>query len=200
MSSESSDFEPEMTLMTELLTSPWPWYVAGPLIGLIVPALLLVGGKMLGISSNLRTACAIVAPGRVEFFNFDWRRRAGWNLAFAAGILIGGFIAGGLLLNPDPVAISEATRADLAALGITDFSGLVPSEIFSFANALTLQGFLLLGLGGFLVGFGSAYAGGCTSGHAIMGLADLQAPSLVAVIGFFAGGLATTHFLLPLIL
>lgn len=200
MSSESSDFEPEMTLMTELLTSPWPWYVAGPLIGMIVPALLLVGGKMLGISSNLRTACAIVAPGRVEFFNFDWRRRAGWNLAFAAGILIGGFIAGGLLLNPDPVAISEATRTDLAALGITDFSGLVPREIFSFANALTMQGFLLLGLGGFFVGFGSAYAGGCTSGHAIMGLADLQVPSLVAVFGFFAGGLATTHFLLPLIL
>lgn len=185
--------------MMELLTSPWPWYVAGPLIGLTVPALLLVGGRMFGISANLRTACAIIAPGKVDFFNFDWRRNGTWNLAFAVGILLGGVIAGVLLMNPDPVAISEATRADLAALGITDFSGLVPSEVFNWATVLSLKGFIVLGVGGFLVGFGAAYAGGCTSGHAIMGLADLQLPSLVAVLGFFAGGLLTTHFLLPLI-
>jgi uncharacterized membrane protein YedE/YeeE len=186
--------------MLELLTKPWPWYVAGPLIGLIVPALLVIGGKMFGISANLRTACAIVAPGKVEFFKFDWRRAGGWNLAFAFGILIGGFVAATLLANPDPIAISAATKADLAALGIRDFSGLVPSDLFSWENVLTLKGFLLLGVGGFLVGFGAAYAGGCTSGHAIMGLADLQIPSLVAVLGFFAGGLITTYFLLPLIL
>jgi uncharacterized membrane protein YedE/YeeE len=186
--------------MLELLTRPWPWYVAGPLIGLIVPALLVVGGKMFGISANLRTACAIVAPGKVEFFKFDWRRAGGWNLAFALGILIGGLLAGTLLASPDPIAISAATKADLAALGIRDFSGLVPSDLFSWENVLTLEGFILLGVGGFLVGFGAAYAGGCTSGHAIMGLADLQLPSLVAVLGFFAGGLITTHFLLPLIL
>jgi uncharacterized membrane protein YedE/YeeE len=186
--------------MLELLTKPWPWYVAGPLIGLIVPALLVIGGKMFGISANLRTACAIVAPGKVEFFKFDWRRAGGWNLAFALGILIGGFLAATLLASPDPIAISAATKADLAALGIRDFSGLVPSDLFSWENVLTLEGFLLLGVGGFLVGFGASYAGGCTSGHAIMGLADLQLPSLVAVLGFFAGGLITTHFLLPLIL
>ena len=186
--------------MLELLTNPWPWYVAGPLIGLIVPALLVIGGKMFGISANLRTACAIVAPGKVEFFKFDWKRAGGWNLAFSLGILIGGFLAATLLANPDPIAISAATEADLAALGITDFSGLVPSDLFSWEHVLTLKGFLLLGVGGFLVGFGAAYAGGCTSGHAIMGLADLQLPSLVAVLGFFAGGLITTHFLLPLIL
>ena len=186
--------------MMELLTSPWPWYVAGPLIGLIVPALLVVGGKMFGISANLRTACAIVAPGKVEFFKFDWKRAGGWNLAFSLGILIGGFLAATLLASPDPIAISAATKADLAVLGITDFSGLVPSDLFSWENVLTLKGFLLLGVGGFLVGLGAAYAGGCTSGHAIMGLADLQLPSLVAVLGFFAGGLITTHFLLPLIL
>lgn len=186
--------------MLDWLSQPWPWYVAGPLIGLVVPALLLAGGKMFGISSNLRTACAIVAPGKVEFFRFDWRRAGGWNLAFALGILLGGWVAGVLLRNPEPVAISAATRADLAALGIVDFRGLVPIELFSWANLLTLRGFALLGAGGFLVGFGSAYAGGCTSGHAIMGLADLQLPSLVAVLGFFAGGLATTFWLLPLIL
>lgn len=186
--------------MLEALTSPWPWYVAGPLIGLTVPALLLVGGKRFGISANLRTACAIVAPAKVEFFQFDWKRAAGWNLAFALGVLIGGMLAGLVFGNPEPVAISAATRTDLAALGITDFRGLAPAELFSWSSALTLQGFVLLGIGGFLVGFGSAYAGGCTSGHAIMGLADLQLPSLVAVLGFFAGGLIVTHLLLPLIL
>lgn len=186
--------------MLELLSRPWPWYVAGPLIGLVVPALLLVGGRMFGISSNLRTACAIVVPGRVEFFRFDWKRSGAWNLAFALGIVLGGVVAASLLRNPHPVAISAATRADLAALGITDFSGLVPRELFSWTAALTRRGFLLLGAGGFLVGFGSAYAGGCTSGHAIMGLADLQLPSLVAVLGFFAGGLVSTFLLLPLIL
>lgn len=186
--------------MLELLSRPWPWYVAGPLIGLMVPALLLVGGKTFGISSGLRAACAMVAPGKVEFFRFDWRRAEGWNLAFALGILLGGVLAGTLLAGPESVAISAATRADLAALGISDFSGLVPAELFSWENVLTLRGFLLLGVGGFLVGFGAAYAGGCTSGHAIMGLADLQLPSLVAVVGFFAGGLITTHLLLPWIL
>jgi uncharacterized membrane protein YedE/YeeE len=186
--------------MLELLTRPWPWYVAGPLIGLMVPALLLIGGKMFGVSAVMRAACAIVAPGKVEFFHFDWRRREGWNLAFAAGTLIGGFIAGYLLRNPDPIAISAATRADLAALGITDFTGLVPSQIFSLAAIFSFKGLVILVGGGFLVGFGSAYAGGCTSGHAIMGLADFQLPSLVAVIGFFAGGLATTYLLLPLVL
>ena len=186
--------------MSEFLTRPWAWYVAGPLIGLLVPALLIVGNKVFGISANLRTACAIVAPRRIEFFNYDWRRSGAWNLVFAMGILIGGFIGGVLLGNPEPIEISAATRADLAALGIRDFTGMVPSDLFSWGTLLTLEGFIVLGLGGFLVGFGSAYAGGCTSGHAIMGLADLQLPSLVAVVGFFVGGLITTHLLLPLIL
>lgn len=186
--------------MLELLTRPWPWYVAGPLIGLIVPTLLVVGNKMFGISANLRTACAIVAPGKVEFFQFDWRSSSAWNLIFALGIIIGGFIGGVLLRNPEPIAIAAATKADLMALGIRDFYGLAPNDLFSWGNLLTIRGFTLMGLGGFLIGFGSAYAGGCTSGHAIMGLADLQLPSLVAVIGFFAGGLITTHLLLPLIL
>lgn len=186
--------------MRELLTEPWPWYVAGPLIGLIVPALLLAGGKLFGISSTFRAACAIAAPRKIEHFRFDWRRAQGWNLAFAAGVLLGGFLAGGLFPNPDPIAISTATRLDLAALGIRDFHGLVPSGVFAWENLLTLQGFIVLGIGGFLVGFGTAWAGGCTSGHAIMGLAALQLPSLVAVLGFFAGGLLTTHLLLPFIL
>lgn len=185
--------------MIELLSRPWPWYLAGPLIGLMVPLLLVVGGKVFGVSSSLRSMCAIVAPGRVEFFRFDWRGDA-WNLAFVLGIVIGGFIGGVLLENSEPIAISAETRADLIALGIRDFHGLVPADLFSWGRLLTADGFLVLVAGGFLVGFGSAYAGGCTSGHAIAGLATGQLPSLLATLGFFAGGLLTTHLLLPLIL
>ncbi len=185
--------------MIDFLSQPWPWYVAGPLIGLIVPALLLLGGKQFGVSANLRHICAAIVPGDLEFFRYDWKKSGLWNLTFVGGVLIGGLIAGTLLANPDPIAISEATRADLTTLGVQDFSGLVPGEVFSWSGLLTFKGLLLIVVGGFLVGFGTRYAGGCTSGHAIMGLADLQLPSLIAVLGFFAGGLIATHFLLPLI-
>lgn len=185
--------------MTEVLSRPLPWYVAGPLIGLMVPLLLVVGGRLFGVSSSLRAMCAIAAPGKVEFFRFDWRGGA-WNLAFVAGILAGGFIGGVLLENPDPIAISEKTRAALIQLDIRDFHGLVPADLFSWGRLATPEGFLVLAAGGFLVGFGSAYAGGCTSGHAISGLAAGQLASVLATAGFFAGGLIATHFLLPLIL
>lgn len=182
------------------LSQPWPWYVAGPLIGLVVPGLLLLGNRQFGISNNLRHACAAVAPRGVAFFRYDWRRTGGWNLAFAAGIVLGGLIAGTLLASPDGVQISAATRADLAALGVRDFAGLAPADLFGWASLLTVRGFVAVVVGGFLVGFGAAYAGGCTSGHAISGLADLQLPSLIAVAGFFAGGLITTWLILPALL
>jgi uncharacterized membrane protein YedE/YeeE len=55
-------------------------------------------------------------------------------------------------------------------------------------------------VGGFLVGFGTRYAGGCTSGHAIMGLSNLQWPSLVATISFMVGGFIMANLILPFIL
>ncbi|MDX1567245.1 MAG: YeeE/YedE thiosulfate transporter family protein [Longimicrobiales bacterium] len=186
--------------MLDLIREPWPWYVAGPLIGLVVPALLLLGNKMFGISANLRTVCALVLPNVSDYFRFDWRRVGGWNLAFALGIVLGGVLAGTVLAGPGEVAISAATRADLAALGIQDFQGMVPDDLISWQALLSWPGFVALAVGGFLVGFGAAYGGGCTSGHAITGLADLQLPSLIAVIGFFAGGLTVTHFVLPWLL
>lgn len=186
--------------MTELLTRPWPWYLAGPLIGLMVPMLLVLGNRLFGLSGTFRHACAACVPGRSEYFHYDWRASGGWSLALGSGVLIGGFIASMWLGSPDPVAIAEATRADLTALGVTDFSGLVPADLFSWQALLTGRGFLLLIGGGFLVGFGTAYAGGCTSGHGVAGLADFQLASLVAVIGFFVGGLISTHLLLPLLL
>jgi hypothetical protein len=185
--------------MAGFVSAPWPWYVAGPAIGLFVPALLVVGNRLFGVSSNLRHLCSVVLPGRLEYFRYDWKRTGLWNLVFAGGILAGGFLAAHWGA-PRNVAISEQTRLALTRLGIHDFSGLAPHEVFTWSALLTLKGFVSVILGGFLVGFGTAYAGGCTSGHAIAGLADLQLPSLIAVAGFFAGGLAATYFLLPLFL
>lgn len=184
--------------MTDIASAPWPWYVAGPVIGLFVPALLLAGNRTFGVSSNLRHMCSALMPGRVEHFRYDWKRTGLWNLLFIAGAGLGAFLAarwGG----PQPVGISEQTRLALTSLGIHDFSGLAPAELFTWSALLTLKGFVSIVLGGFLVGFGAAYAGGCTSGHAISGLADRQLPSLIAVAGFFAGGLLATHFILPLL-
>jgi uncharacterized membrane protein YedE/YeeE len=184
--------------MPAFASAPWPWYIAGPVIGLFVPALLIVGNRMFGVSSNLRHMCAAFLPGGVEHFRYDWKRTGLWNLIFLAGITVGGFLAS-QLVGPHSIESSERTRLALAGLGIHDFSGLAPREVFMWSVLLTTKGIVSVVLGGFLVGFGTAYAGGCTSGHAISGLADLQLPSLVAVVGFFAGGLLATHFILPLI-
>jgi hypothetical protein len=179
------------------LTQPWPWYVAGPLIGLTVPLVYLYAGRKWGVSSTLRDICAATVPSGLDYLEYEWRERGGWRLAMVAGLALGGLIA--MLFGTPPVAISSATVADLAALGITDFSGLAPREVFSWSSLATLPGFVAIVVGGFLVGFGTRYADGCTSGHAISGLANLRVASLVAVIGFFAGGLVATHLLLPLI-
>jgi uncharacterized membrane protein YedE/YeeE len=187
--------------MSSLLSRPWPWWLAGPAIGLMVPLLLVLGNKLFGVSSNLRHLCAALCPpdARVEYFRYDWRRSGGWNLAFAAGVLIGGWVAGSWLAGPSP-AISPATQAALAHLGLTTGVGLAPPELFSWRALLTLRGFVAVVVGGFLVGFGTQYAGGCTSGHGIAGLADFQLPSLIAVLGFFAGGLLCTYLVLPWLL
>ena len=187
--------------MRDLISNPWPWYVAGPLIGLIVPLLLLVGRKRFGISTSLQHACAATVPCGLEYFTYDWRREGTWLFVFVLGVLVGGVVAATAFAAPASyIGISGATRADLTALGLADLSGLVPRDIFSWSGLLTLPGLAMIVGGSFLVGFGARYAGGCTSGHAITGLAELQLASLVAVIGFFIGGLCSTHFILPLLL
>ena len=184
--------------MLEVLSRPWPWYVAGPLIGLIVPALLLLGNRRFGISGNLRHLCAAAVPGKLTFFRYDWKRVGLWNLTLLAGVVAGSFIAA-RLRGDSPTGISAATTAQLVQLGLRDFSGLAPVEIFSWSSLTTVRGVIAIVGGGLLVGFGAAYAGGCTSGHAICGLSNLDRASIAAVLGFFAGGLLCTHFLLPLL-
>lgn len=184
----------------EWVRHPWPWYVAGPLLGLFAPLLLLAGNKLFGLSNNLRHTCAALCPGNVDYFRYDWRRDGGWNLVFAVGVVVGGVLAGVVFANPEPIAIADETRATLAALGIRDFTGLMPGDVFAWSSLGTLRGFALVVVGGFLVGFGTAYAGGCTSGHGITGVADLQPASLVALLGFFAGGILGTFLLLPMVL
>lgn len=183
----------------ENLRGPWPWYVVGPLIGAMVPALLFVGNRMFGVSSSLRHLCAMTVPSGLDYFTYDWRRVGGWNLAFVAGILTGGLVSALLIGVPAP-GISESTRTALASLGITDLAGLVPASLINWDTLTTWRGALLIVGGGFAVGFGTAWAGGCTSGHAISGLADFQPASLIAVVGFFAGGLTATWLILPRLL
>lgn len=178
---------------------PWPWYVAGPLIGLTVPALLLLGNKSFGISSSLRHICASCIPANIPFFKYNWKKEV-WNLYFVFGIFLGGIIAGAFLSAPDPVVVAPGLKNDLAAYGIHNFSLLVPADIFNWPSLLTLRGFIMMVVGGFLVGFGTRYAGGCTSGHSIMGLSNLQWPSLVATLCFMTGGFIMANLILPYIL
>ncbi|GGN47806.1 YeeE/YedE family protein [Deinococcus daejeonensis] len=184
-----------MTELLELLRSPWPWYVGGPLIGLTVPLLLWLGNKGFGISANLRHACAILLPDAAKpaFFRYDWRKER-WNLIFAGGLILGGIVAGVLLGNPEPTRLSAAGVQSIQALGVQVRPGLMPAELTDLSNPGV---WLLLAVSGLLVGFGTRYGGGCTSGHAITGLSTLQGPSLVATVSFFAGGILSANLLLP---
>lgn len=185
--------------MLESLSHPWHWAVAGVFIGLIVPTLLVIGNKHFGISSSLRHICAACLPAKIPFFHYDWKKEI-WNLFFVGGILAGAVLATVFLKNPDPIVVHPELTKDLAGYGVTHIDGLLPTDLFSFDSLFTIRGFILMVVGGFLVGFGTRYAGGCTSGHAIMGLSNLQWPSLVATICFMVGGFLMTNLLLPFIL
>lgn len=185
--------------MMELIRQPWPWYISGPLIGLMVPILLLMGNKAFGLSSSLRHICASCFPANISFFEYDWKGEA-WNLFFAGGIMIGAFLAWNWLADYSQIRISSALMNALEQYGISGHNTVVPREVINWHSLLTLKGFIFIVVGGFLVGFGTRYAGGCTSGHAISGLSNLQWPSLVATVSFMTGGLIVSNFLVPLIL
>ena len=144
----------------------WDWYIAGPLIGLFVPLLLIAGNRLFGISSSFTHFCAILLPeGKRTFLNYDFSKH-GWKFYFVIGIFIGGFI-GANFLSSQPVSF-------------------LPEKYY------TWSGYLQLLIGGILVGFGTRYGDGCTSGHAITGLSLLSMASLKATIAFFAGGVIYT--------
>ena len=185
--------------MLDFFLQPWAWYVAGPIIAFCM-FLMFYFGKKFGVSSNLETVCSIGGAGRwVDFFKFDWRKNT-WNLIFVVGLILGGFIAEQWLTPDQTVAINPKTVSDLAEIGIADAgSTYLPDEIFSLETLLTVKGFMILLIAGLLVGFGSRYAGGCTSGHGIVGLSSLSMESFIAVAGFFIGGLIMTWFIIPLL-
>lgn len=183
----------------EFLKQPWPWYIAGPLIGLTVPALLIMGNKSFGISSSLRHICAACIPAKIPFFQYNWKKEI-WNLFFVAGILIGGFLAAHFLSDHAVVTVNPKLATELAGYGITDYHSLVPTQLFNWPQLFSAKGIIMMIGGGFMVGFGTRYAGGCTSGHAIMGLSTLQWPSLVATICFMIGGFVMANLVLPFIL
>jgi uncharacterized membrane protein YedE/YeeE len=186
--------------MMEWIKTPWPWYVGGPLITFIM-VLMLYFGKSFGISSTLKTVCSIGGAGKFsDFFKIDWKEQI-WNLFFVVGALLGGYLASHYLSPNQAIELSVSTKASLLQSGILNpGADFVPRSIFNWENLFTTQGFIFMVVGGFFVGFGTRYADGCTSGHAISGLSNLQFPSFLAVIGFFVGGLIVTHLILPLLL
>lgn len=184
--------------MIEIINKPWAWYVAGPLIGLTVPLLLIVGNKSFGISSSLRHVCAACFPANISFFKYDWKKEL-WNLIFVAGIFIGAVFAF-IFTSTETSEINAALQHELISYGIVDLTGFLPKEIVNWSSLWTLKGFLMIVVGGFMIGFGTRYAGGCTSGHSIMGLSAFQLPSLIATVCFMLGGFVMANLILPFIL
>ena len=185
--------------MIEFLKQPWHWAVSGTIIGLLVPLLLILGNKKFGISSSFRHICAACFPADIKFFKYDWKKEI-WNWFFVAGILIGGFIATVFLTEPgNTIHIAPETLKTLEGYGIKDFTSLMPADLFSWKNLFSVKGLVFFVIGGLMIGFGTRYAGGCTSGHSIMGLANLQKASLVATIFFMLGGFFSANILIPFI-
>ncbi len=185
--------------LISIFTAPWPWYIGGPLIGLTVPILLILGNKSFGISSSLRHICAACFPADIPFFKYDWKNEM-WNLYFAGGVVVGALLVNLFFSGTGDINLNPALIQDLQAAGINSFDHMAPVEIFSWQQLFSTRSLIMIVVGGFLVGFGTRYAGGCTSGHSIMGLSSLQWPSLVATISFMAGGMLVANFIIPMLL
>jgi len=183
----------------EIFTQTWHWAISGFLIGFVM-LLLTYFGKTFGMSSNLRSLCSMTGIGKkVSFFDWDWKSQR-WNLVVVLGAMIGGYVAVHFLSDSSNVTINPETISQLQSLGFDAPNGkLLPDFLFGSDALQSPKMIAILIIGGILIGFGSRYAGGCTSGHAISGLSNFQLPSLKAVIGFFIGGLIMSHFVLPLL-
>ncbi len=188
-----------MSSIIHTLSQPWPWYVAGPLIGLVIVLLQWIDNKPLAASASYRHVCAATFPSGIPFLKYDWKSEV-WNLIFVIGIFIGGFLAEILFSHPSNIGISIETTEQLKSIGLTETNGFAPAQLFSFSALKNFAGIIVMVLGGFLIGFGSRYAGGCVSGHSMTGISDLQWTSLLATACIFAGGIFTAYILLPLII
>ena len=200
----------------EFISQPWPWWMGGITIGVTL-YLLFKFNKDFGLSANLRTMCAADGAGKYsDFFEFEWGKQ-GWNLMVALGAMFGGYIAANYFGGDGLAHVSQATVDTLNQISQQDLLTtssvpIVPGQdvihdeipafwnLYSWGSLFSIRGLIIIVGGGFLIGFGARYAGGCTSGHAISGIANMQLPSLIAVIGFFVGGLIMTWLLLPYIL
>ncbi len=183
----------------DFLFEPWPWYMAGTFIAIIMFSLIYFGENF-GLSNNLRTICSAIGGGKYsDFFKIDWKKQK-WNLILIIGTIIGGFLASTFLNNQQPIQLNPKTISSLQDLGFQEpGKHYLPHELFNISSHFSFKKLFILIMSGFFVGFGARYAGGCTSGHAISGLSHLQVPSLIAVIGFFIGGLIMTHIFIPII-
>lgn len=183
----------------DFIFQPWPWFIGGPLIALSL-FLYFYFGQNFGASTNFETLCTMAGAGKVsDYFKKDWKQRD-FALLFVVGLIIGGFISSKFLISEQTIDLNPSTVQELTELGFSNVGDqYFPNEIFSEDVVFSLKGFLILIISGLLIGFGTRYAGGCTSGHAITGLSSLQLPSLLAVIGFFIGGIIATWFLIPIL-
>ena len=159
-----------------------PWYVAGPLIGLIVPLLLLLREKQFGISSSYR----YVLSGpfkRVSYFNYDAKKDS-WQLHFCIGLIVSGLVVTYFIPSwkPEGRALEGGSTWQEIAVSVYEWKNCI--QFF---------------IGGLLVGFGARYANGCTAGHCIMGVSQWATSSLVATVSFFVGGWLASNFLIELI-
>ena len=188
-----------MQTVINYISQFWPWYTAGPLVGLVIVLLQWIDNKPLAASSSYRHLCAATFPARVSFLKYNWKAES-WNLFFVAGIFIGGFLAATILSHPANIAITNETIKQLHSIGLKNTSGFAPTQLFSVTALQTVPGIIVMVIGGFLIGFGSRYAGGCVSGHSMTGISDLQWTSILATACIFAGGIFTAYVLLPLIL
>ncbi|HRK73877.1 MAG TPA: YeeE/YedE thiosulfate transporter family protein [Rhodothermales bacterium] len=184
--------------LIDWLSQPWPWYVSGFMIALLIPLLALYEGKPFGVSRNFRHICAAILPGKDAYLRYDWKQEGLWNLTILLGAVLGGWVAS-VYFNPHQVQLSAGATQLIAHWGIKTGNELSPAFLLETDFLFSIKGVLVLVLGGFLIGFGTRYANGCTSGHAIAGLSNFQLPSLVAVVGFFIGGLLGSWFVLPIL-
>ncbi len=183
----------------DFISQPWPWYVGGPLIAISL-LLYFYFGQNFGASKNFETLCTMAGAAKFsDYFKKDWKERD-FALLFVVGLIIGGFISAAYLIPNQNIDLNPNTAQELTDLGFSNVGRqYFPDEIFGEDVVSSLKGFLILLVSGLLIGFGTRYAGGCTSGHAITGLSSLQLPSLLAVIGFFIGGIIATWFIIPIL-